>query len=344
MRYFTSDLHLGHRNIVDYARRPFRDTDEMAEHLIGRWHATVTDRDEVWVLGDLVMGRLDQTMALLDRLPGQVILVPGNHDRCWVGWPHAKDPAKNAAKLDEWRRRYLDQGVAEIIDAPVTVDISETKVRVHHFPFAGGGDHSREERYEEWRLADDGSWLLCGHVHDLFRQRGRQINVGVDAWGGELVSSDELAELISQRPTDASPLPWPEHLGPSGASTSTRSRAVRHAAVALMGDELSDKALRRLRNRAAAEWPAVLEVLREDGAGDLAMDVERRLLPPDADADAEPAPLVTGGDIMALGVPAGPRVGELLRWISSEQEAQRLTTTDDALDALRARVDGESSI
>jgi len=181
---------------------------------------------------------------------------------------------------------------------------------------------------------------LCGHVHDLFRQRGRQINVGVDAWGGELVSSDQLAELISRKPTDASPLRWPEHLDP-GETTPPRSRAVRHALAALTGDELSDKALRRLRDRAATEWPAVLDALREDDAGDLAMDVERRLLPPDPGADAEPAPLLTGGDITALGVPAGPRVGELLRWISSEQQAQRLTTTEAALDALRVRVSGD---
>jgi calcineurin-like phosphoesterase family protein len=33
MRYFSSDLHLGHRNIVDYARRPIPGTDAMAEHL-----------------------------------------------------------------------------------------------------------------------------------------------------------------------------------------------------------------------------------------------------------------------------------------------------------------------
>lgn len=24
-RYFTADLHLGHRNIIDYSSRPFRD-------------------------------------------------------------------------------------------------------------------------------------------------------------------------------------------------------------------------------------------------------------------------------------------------------------------------------
>lgn len=336
MRYFTSDLHLGHRNIVDYARRPFPDTDVMAEHLINRWQQTVADGDEVWVLGDLVMGRLEDTMELLDRLPGQITLVPGNHDRCWAGWPHHKDPDRNAAKLDEWRRRYREHGVAEILDAPVSVEIAGTQVCAHHFPFAGGGDHSREERYEQWRLPDDGSWLLCGHVHDLFRQRGRQINVGVDAWGGELVSADEIAGLISRGPGDASPLPWPKHLGAYAPTSPRRSRAVRHAVASLTGDELSDKALRRLRTRLDTEWADVLDALREDGAGEVAASVERRLAPPEVASG--PDPLVTGDDLIALGVPAGPRVGELLRWISGEQEAERLFTRQAALDAVRCQL------
>ena len=46
----------------------------------------------------------------------------------------------------------------------------------------------------------------------------------------------------------------------------------------------------------------------------------------------------TGGDIMALGVPAGLRVGELLRWVHREQAAQRLATTEATLDAVRGRL------
>ena len=42
--------------------------------------------------------------------------------------------------------------------------------------------HIRYLRYIEHRPDDDGGWLLHGHVHEKWRQNGRQINVGVDAW------------------------------------------------------------------------------------------------------------------------------------------------------------------
>ena len=55
---------------------------------------------------------------------------------------------------------------------------------------------------------DDGAWLLCGHVHESWRQRGRMINVGVDAWGGRPVSEEALYELIDSGPADLETLPW----------------------------------------------------------------------------------------------------------------------------------------
>ena len=55
-RYFTADLHLGHRNIISYCDRPFRDVDDMNAGLVERWNDTVRPGDEVIVLGDLVAG------------------------------------------------------------------------------------------------------------------------------------------------------------------------------------------------------------------------------------------------------------------------------------------------
>jgi calcineurin-like phosphoesterase family protein len=46
--------------------------------------------------------------------------------------------------------------------------------------------------------------ILHGHVHDAWRQAGRQINVGLDAWGGHLVHADEVATMIE---SGASELP-----------------------------------------------------------------------------------------------------------------------------------------
>ena len=84
-RYFTADLHLGHRNIVDYSSRPFRDADQMNDALIERWNSTVAPEDEVIVLGDFAMGRIDETLPIAGVLNGRKVLLAGNHDRCWHG-------------------------------------------------------------------------------------------------------------------------------------------------------------------------------------------------------------------------------------------------------------------
>lgn len=52
---WTSDLHLGHANIIRYCDRPFADVREMNDELIRRWNETVSSDDEVWVLGDVAL-------------------------------------------------------------------------------------------------------------------------------------------------------------------------------------------------------------------------------------------------------------------------------------------------
>jgi calcineurin-like phosphoesterase family protein len=85
--------------------------------------------------------------------------------------------------------------------------LGETTVLVHHFPYHGDS-RGDTDRFAEHRPVDDGAWLLHGHVHDRWRQAGRQINVGVDAWGGQPVGDEALAELIAGGPADRAPLPW----------------------------------------------------------------------------------------------------------------------------------------
>lgn len=47
--FFTSDLHFGHKNIIQYDQRPFSSVDEMDAALIERWNRKVSPEDLVYV-------------------------------------------------------------------------------------------------------------------------------------------------------------------------------------------------------------------------------------------------------------------------------------------------------
>jgi calcineurin-like phosphoesterase family protein len=196
--WFSSDLHFAHANVISYCNRPFRTADEMDLALIERWNATVAPDDVVVVLGDVAMGQLADSLSLVGLLHGTKVLVPGNHDRCWVG--------HSARKRAHWDDRYLEAGFSTILHDPQPVELANVTVELSHFPYAG--DTQGTDRHVEHRPLDQGRWLLHGHVHGLWRQRDRQINVGIDAWGGRPVSSAAIEALISAGPAHHAPLAW----------------------------------------------------------------------------------------------------------------------------------------
>ena len=83
--WFTADLHLGHRNIIDYCNRPFRDVEAMNNALVENWNESIAADDTVWIVGDFALGKIADTLPMVGALHGNKILVAGNHDRCWVG-------------------------------------------------------------------------------------------------------------------------------------------------------------------------------------------------------------------------------------------------------------------
>jgi len=191
--WFTADLHLGHANILSYCNRPFPDVAAMNDELIGRWNDIVAPTDTVWVLGDVALGAIDQTLAMVGRMTGHKRLLAGNHDRCWAG---------NGRRARGWTERYRDAGFDEVHQGEVALDIEGVGVTACHFPYRG--DSHDEDRYLEHRPVDRGGWLLHGHVHERWRQWGRMINVGVDAWDYRPVSAPTLASVVAYGPSPRS--------------------------------------------------------------------------------------------------------------------------------------------
>lgn len=201
--WFTADLHFGHRNVSRYCGRPFPDTDdgvrEMDDALVRRWNERVDPRDQVWVLGDVALGRIATSLPRVAQLHGTLHLVAGNHDRCWGG----HDDARGVAAA---RERYAEVGFVTIDDV-AELELDDRTVRLSHFPY--WGDSHAEDRFASLRPVDDGTWLLHGHVHTTWRQHAHQVNVGVDAWGGHPVAAADVIALIDAGPRDLPPLPWP---------------------------------------------------------------------------------------------------------------------------------------
>lgn len=194
MIWFTSDLHLGHANIIEYCDRPFDNVDDMNDNLLYNWNSVVDMDDTVYVLGDIAMGKIADTLPLFNLLSGYKILVPGNHDRCWLG--HNKHGM--------WIDKYEDVGFSIVGNDPDNYggvvdwqdDDGNIIADLNHFPFYG--DSGDEDRYEDFRPVNHGQWLLHGHVHDTWRVRDRMINVGVDVWDYHPISLDTIKEIINE--------------------------------------------------------------------------------------------------------------------------------------------------
>lgn len=188
--YLTADTHFGHRNIIRYSSRPFADLEQMDGGLVDRWNDVVRPTDEVWHLGDVAMGDLDRSLAHVQRLHGRKYLVPGNHDACW---PYSREHDSGQVA------RYTDAGLS-VLGVEQALVLAGEEVLVHHFPYRGSGEP--RERYAQRRPVDAGRWLLHGHVHEAWRQRGRMLNVGVDVWDYAPVHIDRLSELIRNGAAD----------------------------------------------------------------------------------------------------------------------------------------------
>lgn len=79
MKWFTSDPHWGHFNVIKYCNRPFSSVEEMHQHLIKEWNHRVSPQDDVYVLGDWCMNPKWYFILKLLNFK-RLVLVLGNHD------------------------------------------------------------------------------------------------------------------------------------------------------------------------------------------------------------------------------------------------------------------------
>lgn len=172
-RFFTSDTHYYHRNILKkfcVNTRRGEDEVEMTELMILAWNRRVSPQDTVFHLGDVSFANAQKTRAVLDRLNGKIVYIKGNHDA------PALDPL--------CRSRY------ESINDYLEIKENGRDVIMFHFPIA------------RWNKYHHGSFHLYGHEHGNFVQEGRCMDVGVDTRPGADMapwSWDEIEAILSKK-------------------------------------------------------------------------------------------------------------------------------------------------
>lgn len=195
--YFVSDTHFQHKFVAGL--RGFSSPEEHDECVIANWNRHVTPNDLVWHLGDVGLGNEDALLEKVQRLNGHIQLVTGNHDRVWPGHRDAR----------KHQRKWME--VFESVQAYARIRVRGESVLLSHFPYEG--DHTTEPRYTQYRLRDEGLWLIHGHTHStskisrgytlpfFFGQtepvyRGKQIHVGMDAWDMTPVPMGEVEKFL----------------------------------------------------------------------------------------------------------------------------------------------------
>ncbi len=174
--------------MIGFCSRPFKNVAEMDAALIRNFNQMVGHDDETYFLGDMCFHKASVGIPLLRRLNGTKYLVLGNHDK----WSYAQ---------------YRGAGFAAVASS-IGIKYRGHPITLSHYPFwpkDATAQPAHALRYEDHRPIDKGQWLLCGHVHALWKRWGRQINVGVDVWNYRPVTGNQIASICDAR--ELPPLP-----------------------------------------------------------------------------------------------------------------------------------------
>ena len=168
MVYFTSDLHLGHTNVIKFQNRAFKDVEEMNKTLITNYNAVVNRNDICYILGDIAHHTPITTVnEMISKLNGKKFLIRGNHDK----------------NYDE----SLFSGIYDVYETSFSIKDFNRHFVLMHYPLLS------------WHRANAGAIHLHGHIHSdgsynkkNYDKHIFRYDVGVDANNYYPVSVEQI--------------------------------------------------------------------------------------------------------------------------------------------------------
>ena len=174
MIWFCSDYHINHDKDFIIDPRNFMSVEDMNYQIVQRHNCCVADNDIVYMLGDNMMGTIEEAAPYLTQLKGEIHFIIGNHDT---------DKRIEFYKEMGW----INEGYATIL--------VHNKIHYYlsHYPTMTGN----YDEEKDWRR---GLYNLFGHTHQqnvFYNNNAHMIHVGFDTWGRP-VSIDEIEKIIKK--------------------------------------------------------------------------------------------------------------------------------------------------
>ena len=166
--WFTSDTHFNHDKPFVWQVRGYNNVQEMNKDIVTKWNQLVNDEDEVYHLGDVMLGENELGLDYIKQLKGKIHIILGNHD------------------TDV--RKVLYEQLSNIVEVTYATMIKYKKWHffLSHYPTIMGswGDQKK-------------LWNLSGHTHSNLKFENGQYksyNVGLDAHNNCLI---EISQILT---------------------------------------------------------------------------------------------------------------------------------------------------
>lgn len=180
MIYFTSDWHFGHDKKFLWGPRGLPSVAANSQAIVGNHNSIVKDDDDVYVLGDLMLGDNNYGLQMIKELKGRLHIMLGNHDTA------------TRQKLYE----SLDNVVE--IDTAKVIKIRKQHYYLSHYPTICS--NYDDKPYHNHMIN------LFGHTHqqnNFYILEGEEnpfmYHVGVDSHGCCPVSIERISEDIHNK-------------------------------------------------------------------------------------------------------------------------------------------------
>lgn len=180
--FFTSDIHFGHRGILHFNKRPFKDEVEMDNTLIENWNNVVPKNGLVFVVGDIGETNNERIIEIFEQLNGSKILIRGNHDIIY--------------REETLQKIFLE--IYDLLDIKIYDQLGNKyqQIVLCHYPMF------------DWNNFHEGSWHLFGHLHtrqlmefETLKTKlfAKQYDVGIDGNSFRPVSYYEIKNIIEKQ-------------------------------------------------------------------------------------------------------------------------------------------------